>query len=76
MKESNFRILILLALFYPVLNCFGQTDSTEIKKREPDFVNDKFQERGSMFYIGGNPKGKDVFAFEPQTEFIRPLNTN
>jgi hypothetical protein len=68
MKESSFRILILFLLFYPVLNCFGQNDTTEIIKKEPDFLNDKFKERISMLYIGGNTIIESMYSeFEPSS---------
>jgi hypothetical protein len=53
MKESSFRIIILLLLFYPVLNCYSQTDTALVKESEPTFVNDIFMERNSMFYVAG-----------------------
>lgn len=65
MTQFTFRNLIFLSLLSPVINCFGQTDSTLVKEREPDFVNGKFQERTSMFYIAGKGsivEGQDQFA--------------
>jgi hypothetical protein len=54
MKAANYRNIVLIVLLVPVISCFGQTDSTLIKEKEQDFVNVKFKERASMFYIGGN----------------------
>jgi hypothetical protein len=52
MIAINCRNVVLLFLLSPVFNCFSQTDTTLAK--EPDFVNEKFKERTSMFYIAGN----------------------
>lgn len=54
MISINCRKFVLLVLLSPVFNCFSQIDKTLPKEREPDFMNDKFRERTSMFYISGN----------------------
>jgi hypothetical protein len=54
MIAFTFRNLVLLVLLNPVFNCFSQTDTTLTNEKEPEFVNDKFKERTSMFYFGGN----------------------
>jgi hypothetical protein len=51
MKKFIFRNIWLLSLFCPFIQVFGQEDSIKSKEKEPDFVNDKFRERTSMFYI-------------------------
>jgi hypothetical protein len=53
MMAFRFRNILLLALLGPSIAGFGQTDTTLSKEKEPDFVNDKFKERISMFYIAG-----------------------
>jgi hypothetical protein len=65
MKEYLFQILILLVLLIPVSNCFSQTDTTGIGGAKPDFVNDIFMERTSMFYVAGKGSvliDQDIFA--------------
>jgi hypothetical protein len=65
MIALNFRNVVLLLLLSPVFNCFSQTDTTLAKAKEPDFVNEKFKERTSMFYVAGKGsvvKGFDIFA--------------
>jgi len=63
MKSIILRNIVLLVLSGPLIPCFSQTDTTLAK--ESDFVNEKFQERTSMFYIAGKgsvAKGQDIFA--------------
>jgi hypothetical protein len=65
MIALNCRHIVLLVLLSPVFNCFSQTDTTLTMAKEPDFVNDKFKERTSMFYIAGKGSiamGEDQFA--------------
>jgi hypothetical protein len=65
MRTFYFRNILLLALSFPVINGFSQIDTTLAKEGEPDFVNGKFQERTSMFYVAGKGsvvKGFDIFA--------------
>jgi hypothetical protein len=53
MKNIIYRGILLLALLVSFFRCFGQSDSTLIKEKKLDFVNDKFKERTSMFYLAG-----------------------
>jgi hypothetical protein len=65
MSAFYFRTMVILALSFPVINGFSQTDTTLAKEGEPDFVNDKFKERTSMFFVAGKGsvvKGMDMFA--------------
>jgi hypothetical protein len=65
MSAFNFRNLFFLALFCSSVNCFSQTDTIETQEKEPDFVNDIFMERTSMFYVAGKGSiliDQDMFA--------------
>jgi hypothetical protein len=53
MKASTFRDILLILLFCPLNQVSAQQDSTDVKGKEPDFVNYRFRERTSMFYIAG-----------------------
>jgi hypothetical protein len=61
MIAYTFRILVLLVLLSPVFNCFSQIDTTLAKAKEPDFVNEKFRERTTMFYIAGKAEVKNSY---------------
>jgi hypothetical protein len=61
MKAFNFRNVLLLALIVPAFNCFCQTDTTGIQEKETEFVNEKFRDRTTMFYIAGKAEVKNSY---------------
>ncbi len=80
MIANCFRTIILFALLGPALTGFGQTDTTVSKEGEPDFVNEKFKERTSMFYIAGNTTLESIYySFAPtigiNTAYEHKLNS-
>jgi hypothetical protein len=62
MRTFYFRNILLLALNLPAFNGFSQTDTTGIQGKETEFVNEKFRERTTMFYIAG--KAEVINSYE------------
>ena len=65
MKAVKIRNLVLLVLLYPSI-CYGQIDSTVMQK-ETDFVNEKFRDRTTMFYIAGKAEVKNSYEITGNT---------
>jgi hypothetical protein len=67
MIAFNCRNIILLALLGPAVNCFSQTDTTGIQEKETEFVNEKFRDRTTMFYIAGKAEVKNSYEITGNT---------
>jgi hypothetical protein len=61
MNTLKLRNLVLLALFCPVINCFSQTGTTLAQENESNFVNEKFRDRTTMFYVAGKAEVKNSY---------------
>ena len=67
MSALNFRNLVFLTLFCPSINCFSQADTTGIQEKETEFVNEKFRDRTTMFYIAGKAEIKNSYEIAGNT---------
>jgi hypothetical protein len=61
MRTFYFRNILLLALNLSAFSGFSQTDTTGIPEKETEFVNEKFRERTTMFYIAGKAEVKNSY---------------
>jgi hypothetical protein len=67
MSVNKYRNIIFVTLLSLVFNCFSQTDTTGIQEKEIEFVNEKFRDRTTMFYIAGKAEVKNSYEITGNT---------